>query len=149
MDINIRRFFARALDRVQHPTSAPSQYERKIRAELVPRDGAKWAAATMELGALICTSKNPQCDLCPVKSICEWRRLGFPESAQRPKTQAWHGTDRQCRGVIVQALRDNKSLSQSQLTELWDDQVQVEKAFKTLLADGLIETTGKKFKLAD
>ena len=149
MDINIRRLFSRAIDGVEHPTSSPSQYERKIRSQLLPLDGAKWAAATMELGALICTSKNPQCDLCPVKKVCSWRKLGSPASERKPKTQAWHGTDRQCRGVVVQALREEKTISKTEIRKLWSEEEQLEKALKTLLADGLIETTGKKYKLAD
>ena len=149
MDINIRRLFSRAIDGVEHPTSSPSQYERKIRSQLLPLDGAKWAAATMELGALICTSKNPQCDLCPVIKVCSWRKLGSPASERKPKTQTWHGTDRQCRGVVVQALREKKALSKTEIKKLWSEEEQLEKALKTLLADGLIETTGKKYKLAD
>ena len=149
MDINIRRLFSRAIDGVQHPSPSPSQYERKIRAELLPTNGALWAAATMELGALICTSKNPTCNQCPLQKSCAWKKAGFPESETKPKTQAWHGTDRQCRGTIVQALRESPKLSRNKINELWHDAGQIEKALKTLLADGLIETTGKSYKLAD
>jgi len=59
------------------------------------------------------------------------------------------GTDRQCRGTIVQALRENEKLSQTALKKLWHDGSQIEKALKTLIADGLIETTGKSFQLAN
>jgi len=58
------------------------------------------------------------------------------------------GTDRQCRGVIVQALREEKKLSARRLKELWHDSSQVEAALKTLIADGLIETTGKSYQLS-
>jgi len=40
-------------------------------------------------------------------------------------------------------------LGRTKLSALWSDQSQLELALKTLLADGLIETTGKSFKLAD
>ncbi len=36
-------------------------------------------SALMELGALICTPRNPGCLLCPVAAVCEARRLGTPE----------------------------------------------------------------------
>jgi len=49
----------------------------------------------------------------------------------------------------VQALREKKILSLTKIYELWDDRAQIELALKTLLADGLIETTGKSVKLAD
>jgi A/G-specific adenine glycosylase len=149
LDINIRRFFARVYDGVESPSSSPSQYERKIRAELIPSDGAKWAAATMEFGALICTARSPLCEECPVKRSCAWRAAGYPQSEKKSSTQGWHGTDRKCRGTIVQALRENSKATKAALYKLWDNNEQVDKALKTLIADGLIETTGKSFKLAD
>jgi A/G-specific adenine glycosylase len=149
MDINIRRFFARAIDGIETPTSAPSQIERRLRAELIPSDGALWAAATMELGALICTARRPLCDECPVKRSCAWRAAGYPKSEIVKKSQAWAGTDRQCRGLIVQHLRENQSATKSALLKLWDDTDQSEKAIKSLIADHLIEATGNRFKLAD
>ncbi len=149
LDVNIRRLFSRVYDGIETPSSSQSQYERRIRAELIPRDGAKWAAATMEFGALICTSRNPLCEVCPVKNSCAWRAAGYPKSEVKSKTQDWHGTDRKCRGTILQALREKKKLSPDALKKLWEDGSQVEKALKTLLADGLIEATGKSFKLAD
>ncbi len=147
LDINIRRLFSRVVDGVEHPTASPSQIERRIRSQLIPDDGAKWAAATMELGALVCTSSNPQCEICPLKRQCAWRKAGYPKSDLVRKTQKWHGTDRQCRGTIVQALRENASQTKVQLKKLWHDDSQIEKALKTLIADGLIETTGKSFHL--
>jgi len=149
MDINIRRLFARVIDGVEFPTAAPSQLERRLRYELIPKDGAKWAAATMEFGALLCTSRNPKCESCPLASQCAWRASGYPKSEMVRKGQAWMGTDRQCRGTIVQALREEKKLTEPALKKLWHDPLQVEKALKTLIADGLIETTGKSFKLPD
>jgi len=152
LDINIRRFFARAIDGVETPTSAPSQLERSLRYQLIPTrstDGALWAAATMELGALVCTARNPSCEECPVNKLCAWRKAGYPQSHVVKKSQAWNGTDRQCRGTVVQALRGNSTLSTVALRKLWHDPAQLEKALKTLLADGLIETTGKSYKLAD
>jgi A/G-specific adenine glycosylase len=149
MDINIRRFFARSIDGIESPTPSPSQIERRLRSELIPREGALWAAATMELGALVCTARSPLCDQCPVKKICAWRAAGYPKSEIVKKSQAWAGTDRQCRGLIVQHLRENKSATQSVLYKLWHDKDQSKRALKSLIADHLIEATGNKFKLAD
>jgi A/G-specific adenine glycosylase len=149
MDINIRRFFVRAIDGIESPTASPSQIERRLRTELIPRDGALWAAATMELGALVCTARTPLCDQCPVMKICAWRAAGYPKSEIVKKSQAWAGTDRQCRGLIVQHLRDHKSATKSALLKLWSDTDQSERALKSLIADHLIEATGNKFKLAD
>jgi len=147
LDVNIRRLFSRVIDGVEYPTSAPSQLERRLRSELIPNDGAKWAAATMELGALVCTSRDPMCSICPLINQCEWRKAGYPKSTLNRKVQAWVGTDRQCRGTIVQALRENKSQTQFQLKKHWHDDSQLERALKTLIADGLIELHMKSYRL--
>ena len=149
LDINIRRLFARHQDGVETPTSAITKRERATRAELIPEKNPHiWAAATMELGAVICTAKNPQCGRCPIAATCRWRSLDYPKSDQPKRTQMWHGTDRQCRGVIVQALRENSELTKSKIMQLWDVPSQVEKALLTLLDDGLIETHARnRFRL--
>lgn len=142
LDINIRRLFSRVLDGVEVPKASLSNQERIGRAELIPnKDAHIWAAATMELGALVCTSRNPKCDACPLSSMCNWKSAGYPQSDQPRRTQGWHGTDRQCRGVIVQALRDNAVLNKDEIQKLWHDESQIEKALSTLIKDGLIALT--------
>ena len=149
LDINIRRVFARVIDGVEVPTAAPTKSERQEREKLIPsKNPHMWAAATMELGALICTAKNPQCGQCPLADQCIWRSLDYPFSDQPKRTQSWHGTDRQCRGVIVQALRENPALSKKEIMQLWDVPSQVEKALLTLLEDGLVVAQkGQRFSL--
>ena len=149
LDINIRRLFARVIDGIEVPTAAPTKSERQDREKLIPaKNPHVWAAATMELGALICTAKNPKCGQCPLADQCIWRSLDYPLSDQPKRTQSWHGTDRQCRGVIVQALRENPSLAKKEIMQLWDVPSQVEKAILTLLEDGLVvEQKGQRFSL--
>lgn len=139
LDINIRRLFSRLYRGEEMPTSAPTKAERVEYEAYIPSKGAHiWAAATMELGALVCTAKKPLCGRCPVADKCQWRSLDYPSTDRAKRTQSWHGTDRQCRGTIVQALRDNPKLSKRELNLLWDVPSQVEKAILTLLDDGLI-----------
>ena len=149
LDINIRRVFARVIDGMEVPTAAPTKSERQERETLIPlKNPHVWAAATMELGALICTAKNPKCGQCPLADQCTWRSLDYPLSDQPKRTQSWHGTDRQCRGVIVQALRENPALSKKEIMQLWDVPSQVERALLTLLEDGLlVEQKGQRFSL--
>lgn len=144
LDINIRRLFSRLYKGEEAPTAAPTKAERVEYAQYVPEKKAHlWAAATMELGALICTAKKPLCGRCPVADKCQWRSLDYPSSERVKRSQSWHGTDRQCRGTIVQALRDNPKLSRREINLLWDVPSQVEKAILTLLDDGLIEEQRK------
>ncbi len=149
MDVNIRRLLVRVLDGKEHPTSSPTVRERESRLSILPRVNAdNWAAATMELGALICTSKNPSCNDCPVISQCKWRKNGYPQTELVRKSQDWHGTDRKCRGTVVQALRENESLTLSAIKKLWPEESQIEKALETLLADHLIEEHSRsRFRL--
>ncbi len=140
LDINIRRLFSRLFKGEEAPSAAPTKAERDEYAQYVPKKNPHlWAAATMELGALICTAKNPVCGRCPVADQCQWRSLDYPASTRIKRTQTWHGTDRQCRGTVVQALRDNSVLTKKEILLLWDVPSQVEKAILTLLDDGLIE----------
>jgi A/G-specific adenine glycosylase len=145
MDVNIRRLLTRIIDGNEHPKPAPTNKEKASRLRLQPTKNAFiWSAATMELGALICTSKNPICERCPVISQCNWRKNGYPKTDLVRKSQDWHGTDRKCRGTILQALRENESLTENAIKKLWPDESQVEKALKTLQEDLLIEAIPRK-----
>jgi A/G-specific adenine glycosylase len=144
LDINIRRLFTRLFDGAESPTTSTTRKEKVRYEELIPKkDPHIWAAATMELGALVCTSQSPKCAICPVADKCLWRSLDYPKSDAVKRRQSWHGTDRQCRGAVVQALRENEVLTKAQIAQLWDVPSQLEKALLTLLDDGLIEARGK------
>jgi A/G-specific adenine glycosylase len=144
LDINIRRLFTRLFDGAESPTTSTTKKEKVRYEELIPKkDPHIWAAATMELGALVCTSQSPKCAICPVADKCLWRSLDYPKSDLVKRRQSWHGTDRQCRGAVVQALRENEVLTKAQIAQLWDVPSQLEKALLTLLDDGLIEARGK------
>jgi A/G-specific adenine glycosylase len=144
LDINIRRLFTRLFDGAESPTTSATKEEKVRYEELIPKkDPHIWAAATMELGALVCTSQSPKCAICPVADKCLWRSLDYPKSDLVKRRQSWHGTDRQCRGAIVQALRENEVLTKAQIGQLWDVPSQLEKALLTLLDDGLIEARGR------
>ena len=139
LDINVRRFLARSIDGVEAPRASLSNIERASRTDLIPdKEAHVWAAATMEFGALVCTSRNPKCAQCPISSICAWKSAGYPESEQPRRVQGWHGTDRQCRGIVMQALRENTALNIGEIKRLWHDDSQIERALSTLMDDGLI-----------
>ena len=150
LDVNIRRLYARCWSGVANPTHAPNNSERELAKNLIPvGDDGTWAAATMELGALICEARTPLCSHCPLADICTWRALGYPQSEveKRPSAQ-WQGSDRQCRGVIMNALREAPEVKKQELAKLWSNQSQYEKAIASLLDDGLIEKRGSNFALA-
>ena len=57
---------------------------------LDPNAPGDWNQAMMELGAIVCTPRAPQCLLCPVAKFCRARQSGDPESfpEKRKKREA-------------------------------------------------------------
>lgn len=53
--------------------------------------------------------------------------------------QKWHGTDRQVRGIIVQALRESAEPVARGLLAPGRDEVQVDRCLAGLVEDGLVE----------
>ena len=111
LDTNVRRVLARLVDGVAYePAGASAAAERAQAEGLLPADpatAARWNAALMELGALVCAARNPRCGECPVASACRWRMAGHPAWGGPPRRgQTYDGTDRQVRGRLLAALRD-------------------------------------------
>ena len=102
---------------------------------------ARWAAATMELGALVCTAKNEDCTRCPIATQCAWRLAGKPEHQGPPRRgQTYAGTDRQVRGRLLAVLREAVApVPQSALDAVWEEPAQRARALDGLVADGLVE----------
>ena len=143
MDINIRRVFARLLDGQEHPKLSADKRERQER----PVFGPTWSAAVMELGALICTAKNPSCQQCPLATSCLWLRNGRPTSGKTRKSQSWVGTKRQCRGAVLQKLRESdRPLLQEEFN--WQEKSQLEIALAELIEEGFITSSNYRYSLA-
>lgn len=143
LDTNIRRLLARVESGVEFPSPAASQAEWRAAEAWLPDDAptaALWAAASMELGALVCTARSPRCDDCPVREHCRWRAAGYPRHDGPPRrAQDWHGTDRQCRGVILDLVRHNPEGVRVELAlNAWADRDQAERSLAGLLADELL-----------
>ena len=150
LDVNIRRLFSRVLDGEEFPPLHIANQERESRTAIIPTNAHTWAAATMELGALICTATKPKCEICPLSNSCLWRAKGYPPSQKvKKKKQKWHGTDRQCRGAIIEYLRIHPKATESSLSKIWDNPSQLEKCLATLTKDGLITRKKKSYGLSD
>jgi A/G-specific adenine glycosylase len=144
LDTNVRRVFARAVTGAQYPPTATTAAERRLARALLPDDeatAAAWAAATMELGALVCTARTPGCHRCPIADQCAWRLAGSPAHDGPPRRgQTYAGTDRQVRGKLLAVLREAvEPVPQAVLDAVWDEPVQRARALDGLVADGLVE----------
>ena len=144
LDTNVRRVFARAVTGVAYPPNATTAAERRTAGTLLPADeavAARWAAATMELGALVCTARSPECGQCPVAALCAWRLAGSPAHEGPPRrAQTYAGTDRQVRGRLLAVLRASPGpVRQATLDAVWHEPVQRARALDGLVEDGLVE----------
>ncbi|GAA2745088.1 A/G-specific adenine glycosylase [Kitasatospora cinereorecta] len=147
LDTNVRRVFARAVTGVEYPAQATTAAERRTATELLParaETAATWAVAVMELGALVCTARSPECAGCPLRAECAWQRAGRPPyQGPARRGQTYEGTDRQVRGKLLAVLRDaHGEVAQARLDEVWHDAVQRARALDGLVADGLVEPVG-------
>jgi A/G-specific adenine glycosylase len=58
----------------------------------------------MELGAAVCRSRAPRCDVCPVADGCPSRGIAQPVPV--PRQPPLHGSDRAYRGALLRALAE-------------------------------------------
>ncbi len=152
LDTNVRRVLARAVTGVELPATAVTRAERDAAAALLPDDAstaATWAVAVMELGALVCTARNPRCAECPISERCAWVHAGKPAYDGPPRRgQAWAGTDRQCRGRLLAVLRDHDGAVPSmRFAAVWADATQRERCLASLVADRLAVHEGDAYSL--
>lgn len=144
VDTNVRRVVARAVHGLAdagNPSSRDLPETEALLPESVDR-AATFSAALMELGATVCTARNPDCARCPLPS-CAWITAGRPASETVRRTQKYEGTDRQARGRLLDVLRDATGpVERVRLDLAWTrDPGQRDRALDSLLMDGLIEQT--------
>ncbi|MGZ8463137.1 MAG: A/G-specific adenine glycosylase, partial [Candidatus Deferrimicrobiaceae bacterium] len=82
LDANAKRVIARIFA-VTEPLPRPS-VERRLwdlsRGLIEPGKGRETALALMDLGAMICTPRRPDCPACPLRPRCEGRSKGLQET---------------------------------------------------------------------
>jgi A/G-specific adenine glycosylase len=142
LDTNVRRVLVRIAAGEGAPPLAATVAETRRALEFLPDDparAARWAVASMELGALVCTARTPSCDRCPVADRCAWRRAGRPVMDAPRRRQAYEGTDRQCRGALLAVLRSSDvQVARAELDLVWPDAIQRDRALASLVLDGLV-----------
>jgi A/G-specific adenine glycosylase len=90
VDTNVARVLRRVFAPAADPRSTRGQRMLwDLAAALLPRTGrTAWThnQALMELGALVCTARQPQCPRCPVRGVC--RSVGRVDAAGRRNRRA-------------------------------------------------------------
>jgi A/G-specific adenine glycosylase len=88
VDGNVERVITR-LYAVEEELPRAKPLIRALTEPLTPADRpGDFAQGMMDLGATICTPKNPACALCPWDDACEARALGIQESFPRKAAKA-------------------------------------------------------------
>lgn len=150
-DTNVRRVLARFSDGVDQPVGAVTKAERARMDETIPgqtRSAVAWAVGVMELGALVCRAREPDCDRCPLLAWCAWVKAGRPTRSEPLSRQRWVGTDRQARGRILKALREGdgtlarEAALRAGVTSSGDE-TQPMRALASLADDGLVRIEGE------
>ena len=143
VDTNTRRVIARAVLGQAQPGPPSTARDLVEMSALLPETDAAarvFNAAAMELGATVCTARSPDCDACPIAASCAWRLAGYPAyDGPRTAVQArFEGSDRQVRGLVMRELRAaHRPVARDELTTLWADAAQLDRAIDGLVADGL------------
>lgn len=123
IDTNIKRIFSRVEFGVE-PTAipvSPKEFQSFIDLMVPKHQGDPWNQTLMDFGALVCTSKSPKCDHCPVKTLCAAQdtakkhhkktyaeMLKIPQSIKNKKPSIpFEQTNRYFRGRVVDKLREN------------------------------------------
>lgn len=152
VDTNTRRVLARAVLGRSQP-GPPSRRDLELMESLLPGSDAESAvfnAAAMELGAVVCTARNPRCESCPLAGSCAWVIAGRPDTGDTRRRQAaFEGSDRQARGAVMRALRaaSPHQVPIDAVIPEWVDPQQRHRAIDSLIADGLAEADGEMISL--
>jgi A/G-specific adenine glycosylase len=81
LDGNVRRVLSRLFAISDAPASGKTEARLwHLSESLIPKGRASsFNQGLMDLGATICTPKEPQCPLCPLRDVCEGKASGEPE----------------------------------------------------------------------
>jgi A/G-specific adenine glycosylase len=120
VDVNVRRIYSRLLWKARSAADLKSETEiwEIARSYLPNRKAAEWNQALMDLGALVCTARNPRCEICPVNTQCASafsKALLKKQASEKRSEPSFKGVPRRIyRGRILKALHD-KPLTSRQI----------------------------------
>jgi A/G-specific adenine glycosylase len=140
-DTNIRRVLGRAiLGRVAADREAV-ELDARFGSK---REGARWHHALMDIGATICLTRRPRCDVCPIRAVCAFDG----DEAPAPRRQSPFGaSDRRVRGAIVRQLAmSTRALSVNALRTGIND-TRVPRLVRVLAREGLVEVSSGSVRL--
>lgn len=104
VDTNIARVYAR----VAGVRLTTKQVQAAADEALVPGQAWAWNQCLMDLGAVVCRARNPNCHECPLATRCAWRGRGddpaVGSAGVSGRQSRFEGSDRQGRGRLMKAV---------------------------------------------
>jgi A/G-specific adenine glycosylase len=140
-DTNIRRVLGRAvLGRVATDREA-IDLDREIGSKRRPD---RWHHALMDIGATVCLSRRPRCEVCPLRSTCDY---DGQERTPRRKQSPFGASDRRVRGAILRHLVSSSGdVTVSALRRGIND-TRVVRLVSVLAREGLVEVSSGSVRL--
>ena len=140
VDVNVKRVLSRLEGRTLSMKEAQSIADQK----LPTGEGWRWNQAMIEIGATICTARKTKCDKCPLKETCMWTKNQAATdpaiSVKSKKLETFEGSDRQGRGKLINALR-NEPIMEKDAPQIFgwpNDHKRCKRVLEKLEKDGLI-----------
>ena len=140
VDVNVKR----VLSRLEGRTLSMKEAQSIADQNLPTGEGWRWNQAMIEIGATICTARKTQCGKCPLKETCTWTKNQAATdpaiSVKSKKLETFEGSDRQGRGKLINALR-NEPIMEKDVPQIFgwpNDHKRCKRVLKKLEKDGLI-----------
>jgi A/G-specific adenine glycosylase len=144
VDANVRRVLSRV-----HGLAPDEDVQALADALVPPGTAPRWNQAMIDLGAVVCRARDPQCAGCPIRSGCAWTSGRRPASkrAARPAPR-FETTMRYARGRIVSVLRSRRWTTLRSLVRYSGLEAgRASAAVDALEADGVINRRGERIYL--
>ena len=140
VDVNVKR----VLSRLEGRTLSMKEAQSIADQNLPTGEGWRWNQAMIEIGATICTARKTKCDKCPLKETCTWTKNQAATdpaiSVKSKKLETFEGSDRQGRGKLINALRNEPIMGKDvpQIFGWPNDHKRCKRVLEKLEKDGLI-----------
>jgi A/G-specific adenine glycosylase len=140
-DTNIRRVLGRAILGRPATDHEAVQLDERFGSK---REPARWHHALMDIGATICLAKRPRCDVCPIRTICDYDGIERPS---RRWQSPFGASDRRVRGAIVRHLAMSTRGVKVDVLRRGINDARVPRLVGVLAREGLVEVSSGSVRL--